>query len=363
MKLKRNIIAYAGLGILAAAAFCAGGCGRREAPLPEPTPAPPVIAESDSLRRMAFPTERKLGSDWDTTGALQPTASGRPESALFGSVRTKRVGKQFLPSFHEGVDIAPLNRDSRGRPLDSIYAAADGRVAYVNRIGGNSNYGKYIVLAHASTIGQLYTLYAHMSQIASGVKADQPVRVGDILGVMGNTSSSPIPPSRAHLHFEIGLMVNAQYDRWYRAQKLKPDHGIYNGGNLIGIDPLAVFQAQQEDPEFMFVTYLDTIPRAFEVVLATSHLPDFFRRYPRLWEGPVFNGRGVVMAVSENGLPLRGWNTGEADLAELGKKKWRVRKVDADALGRNGCRLVVKRQGTWVLGVRGKKWLKILAYP
>ncbi len=363
MKLKRNMIVHASLGILAFVSLCAGGCGSREAPLPKAFPAPMVITESNSLRRMTFPTDRKLIFGRDNIGAFQPTASGRPESALFGSVRTKKVGKHFLPSFHEGIDIAPLNKDSRGRALDSIHAAADGVVAYANRIAGNSNYGKYIVLAHTSTVGRIYTLYAHMSQIAPNVKARQPVQAGDILGVMGNTSSYPIPLRRSHLHFEIGLMMNTRFDRWYRAQKLKPDHGIYNGGNLIGIDPLVVFLVQQEDPEFMFVTYLDTIPRAFEVVLATPHGLDFFRRYPRLWEGPVFNGRALVMAVSENGLPLRGWNAAEPDLAQLGKKKWRVRKVDSDALGRNGCRLVVKRQGTWVLGVRGKKWLKILAYP
>ncbi len=363
MKFKRNIIIHVSLGILTSVVLGAGGCAKREVPLPKPSPAPMVVAESDSLRRMTFPTDRKSVSDWDSADAFQPTASGRPESALFGSVRTRKVGKRFLASFHEGIDIAPLRRDSRGRALDSIYASADGVVAYANRVAGNSSYGKYIVLTHTSTIGQIYTLYAHLSQLAPEVKAGQPAQAGDILGIMGNTASYQIPTGRSHLHFEIGLMMNAHYDCWYRAQNLKPDHGIYNGGNLIGIDPLLVFQGQRDDPDFVFMTYLDTIPRAFELLLVTAHALDFFQRYPRLWEGAAFNGCALVMALSENGLPLCGWNATEQDMAELSRNKWLVRKVDADALGRNGCRLVVCRDGHWTLGAAGEQWLKIMAYP
>ncbi len=350
-----------GLALTAAAALCAAGCGRRATP---PPPAPSaVLAEPDSLRRLTFPTDRQAADDWDAPDTFQPTASGRPESALFGSIRSQWVGRRLRPSFHEGMDIAPQARDARGWALDSVRAAADGTVAYVNRAGGNSNYGKYIVLAHPSTIGELYTLSAHLAEIAPGLRAGQPVRAGEVLGRMGHTSSALIPPARAHLHFEIALMANARFDRWYRARKLKPDHGNFHGHNLIGMDPLAVYRGQQEDPDFTFLEHLAAIPRAFELVLATARLPDFFRRYPRLWAGAPFSGRGVVLAASENGLPLGGWNAGDAELAELGKQPWRVRKVDADILGRNGCRLVVRRDGNWTLGPAGERWLEILAYP
>jgi len=39
------------------------------------------------------------------------------------------------------------------------------------------------------------------------------------------------------------------------------------------------------------------------------------------------------------------------------------RNVNAEALGRNGCHLIVSRQGTWVLSSGGERWLEILAYP
>lgn len=363
MRLERTDIRRAWLALAAAAALWAGGCGRREAPAPEPASKPPAAVEPESLRRMRFPTDQNLLAEGANAGVFQPTASGRPESGTFGSVRTEQIGKALLPSFHEGLDIAPLQKDRRGQALDSVQAVADGEVAYVNRIAGNSNYGKYVILAHDSTVGKIYTLYAHLADVAPGLQAGRPARAGDVVGIMGHSSSSPIPVARSHVHFEIGLMANAHYAAWYRAQKLKPDHGNYNGGNLIGIDPLAVFRGQRADPEFRFAAYLETIPRAFELVLASPHALDFFRRHPALWDGAAFGGRALVLAVSENGLPLRGWNAAEADLAELGKRKWLVRKVQLAALGRNGCRLVVNRKGNWTLGSAGERWLEILLYP
>ncbi|MBU4199204.1 MAG: M23 family metallopeptidase [Verrucomicrobia bacterium] len=352
-------------GVLATALVCAGGCARQETPALEPPAASALTnsVEPDSLRKMAYPTDRKSLAAREDSGDFRPTASGRIESALYGSVRTERNGKGLAPSFHEGIDIAPLNTDAHGRPQDAIAAVADGTVAYANRVVGNSNYGKYVVLRHASSLGELYTLYAHLAQIAPGVKAGQAVKAGAILGIMGNTSSSPIPMARAHLHFELGFMVNAHYDRWYHAQKLKPDHGIFNGGNLLGLDPLAVFERQKEDPAFTFAEYLKTILPAFEIVLFVPRRPDYFRRYPALWDGPAFSGRAMVLAVSENGLPLRGWNAAEPDRQEQGKKKWRIRNMNAAALGRNGCRLIVCRRRTWTLSAAGEKWLEILTYP
>lgn len=365
MHLNWNMAIGLRAGILAAALAYVCGCARQEAPAPEPPEAPALTnnVDTDSLRKMGYPTDRKSLAVREDSGDFRPTASGRIESALYGSVRTERNGKGLIPSFHEGIDIAPLHTNDRGRPQDTVMAVADGTVAYANRIAGNSNYGKYVVLRHASSLGALYTLYAHLAQIATGVKAGQAVKTGDSLGIIGNTSSSPIPMARAHLHFELGFMANAHYDQWYHAHKLKPDHGIFNGGNLLGIDPLAVFERQQEDAAFTFTEYFKTIPPAFEIVLVTLRCPDYFRRYPTLWDGPAFGGRGIVLAVSENGLPLRGWNAVEPDMQEQGKNQWRIRNVNAAALGRNGCRLIVCRRGIWTLSAAGEQWLEILTYP
>src|SRR5450432_245601 len=50
--------------------------------------------------------------------------------------------------FHEGIDIRPLHRDARGEPLDEVRAIADGKVVYVSRAAGDSNYGRYVVVEH-----------------------------------------------------------------------------------------------------------------------------------------------------------------------------------------------------------------------
>ncbi|NLB60415.1 MAG: M23 family metallopeptidase, partial [Lentisphaerae bacterium] len=157
-------------GLLAGLLFTTG-CARRE-PAP-PTSCVPRIVEPASLQQMRYPTARDWLAGPERSAAFQPTASGRPESALYGSVRTVQLGRRWVASFHEGVDIAPLHRDRLGRPCDTIHAVAEGRVAYLNRLAGQSSYGKYVVLVHASSVGELYTLYAHLAHITPTLQTGQ----------------------------------------------------------------------------------------------------------------------------------------------------------------------------------------------
>jgi hypothetical protein len=243
-------------------------------------------------------------------------------------------------------------------------AAADGQVAYVNRYSGNSNYGKYIVLSHGTGPLRVYTLYAHLAEIGPGIRKGASVEQGNILGIMGSTSSVRIPSANAHLHFEVGLMLNSRFNLWFKRQKLTPDHGLFNGWNLIGIDPLAVYEKQEEnvENEYDLYAHLAEIPRAFELVLKTPRQLDFFRRYPDLWHGAEFDGGVMCVSCSENGLPLSGRRASEKEIAGLGRKKHAVCGVDRAVLGRNGCRLVVNENGTWRLGAEGKKWLSMLVF-
>jgi hypothetical protein len=36
--------------------------------------------------------------------------------------------------------------------------------------------------------------------------------------------------------------------------------------------------------------------------------------------------------------------------------------VEEEVLGRNGCRLIVRQNGRWVLGSKGERWQEILRY-
>jgi len=315
---------------------------------------------TNPFRELAFPSDQVL--DRNDPDVFQPTASGRPESALFGSVRTANYGKGLAASFHEGVDIAAGQRDAAGRPQDAVYAVASGAVAYANTIAGNSNYGKYVVLTHACPSGLVYTLYAHLAAIAPSVIRGRSVKAGDVLGIIGHTANPPIPLTQAHLHFEVGLILNAHFSQWYRAQKLKHGHGNFNGWNLLGVDPLAVFERQRQLPDFDFFQHIADLPAAFEIVLSVRHKPDYFNRYACLWEGAPYRGVGLHLAVSEDGLPLKGRNATEAERQLLGAHKSAVLRVDPAALGRNGSHLVVSRKGLWRLGREGEKWRDILMY-
>ena len=341
----------------------------RQEPTPEPAPAPvpptlpqPPQPQPSAFERMTFPTDRDLVSDRNRPGAFMPTNPERPESALFGSVRTAASRQGEVASFHEGIDIAPVRRDRKGRPLDSVYAVAAGRIAYINRAEGNSNYGKYVVLLHSDPVGSVYSLYAHLSIVDSELKAGQEINAGAVLGTMGHTSNHGIPLERAHVHVEIGLINNARFQQWFKAQKLKPDHGAYNGWNLLAVDSLDVFEKQRNTKDFNFRGYLAGVPVAFELALNVRKLPDFFERYPKLWTGPAYAGGAVVVRCSEDGLPLVGRNATEAERARLPGQPAIVLAVDDAVLGRNGMHIVGRSNGGWVLASGSKRWLEILTY-
>ncbi len=325
------------------------------APEPAPTVPPGLV--------YAYPTDQRNLHDTESFEVYQPTAAGRVKSALYGSVRTVQRGGRLSPSFHAGLDIAAMRRDRRGRPLDEIYAVSDGKVAYINPIAGNSNYGIYVVLVHPDPMGDIYTLYAHLARVHDGLGIGRAVQRGDVLGVMGNTSSGGgIPMHRAHLHFEIGLINNMRFHSWYRKQNQIPDHGTYHGHNLTAINPLAVYGQGGEDIVFSMLDHLREEPPAFKLVFRQPKQLDYFNRYPALWESPPYEGGAMTVSVSEGGVVLRGRSATPDEIEALGGRTPHVLFVDEDVLGRNGRRLIVRRGGQWQLGRNGERWLEIFTY-
>lgn len=292
-----------------------------------------------------------------------PTASGNPESGLYGSVRTGQYGNRMLPRFHEGIDIAPVARDRQGRPTDEILAAADGKVAMISRAAGNSDYGIYIVLIHEDPVGTFYTLYAHMASVDPALREGMPVSAGTRLGVMGNTALTPIPMSRAHLHFEIGLMANAQFLTWPKLPKKQTPGGLCNGQNLWGLDPLAVFREFEiTGGRFTLLEHIRRIPVAVELVVRVRQLPDFFQRHSALWSGPSDFSGAMVISLQEGGVPIGGRPADGDEAARLGGAAHAVLRVDEQVLGRNGRRIVLQRNDRWVLGSNGETWLDLLLH-
>ncbi len=338
-----------------------------QAPEEPPPPPPPV------WQNLAHPTPQQNLLTPDMPGVLQPTGSGRLESAKFGSTRTNARG---LPAFHEGVDIAATQRDRRGEPTDPVFAVADGRVAFVNSVGGKSSYGKYVILEHSDpSLGAIpkrdgsaepatvYTLYAHLADVRFGIRPGHAVRAGDEIATLGHTSNTqpPIPVERSHLHWEVGVLLNSRYEIKHREEKLLPDFGNYHGNNLFAFDVLDFYAAHVRDTNLTMASYLAAVPAACDVVLRGKY-PDYFRRFPALWKGAPHDGGPIRLALSESGAPLSGRNANAAEIALLGNQRQAVVKVYPEVLGRNGRAYVAQSGGKWQFTEKGRQWANVLFY-
>ena len=326
----------------------------------EPEPAETPIMTPGL--QITFPTPQHRLDDTNNPKVFMPTESGKIESAWYGSTRTRKFGKLFLPAFHEGVDIAPTERDSKGRAKDPVFAAADGRVGYVSRIAGNSSYGIYVVLLHKDIIGEYYTLYAHLASAVSGLKEGDAVSRGAEIGRMGNTSTMGIPVQRSHLHFEFGTILNDRFSGWFRKEKLKPFHGNMHGYNLAGLNPMDLFPYMTNGQNFVLQQYITNCPAAFQLIVPITEKPDYYCRYPTLWIGGELSTGAMVVDVSEGKVPLQARSATEEEAVAIQKHKPRVLKVFPEVLGRNGSRLIVEHDGNWTLGRNGEQWLDILLY-
>jgi murein DD-endopeptidase MepM/ murein hydrolase activator NlpD len=93
---------------------------------------------------------------------------------------------------HQGLDFNP----GVGAPIQSI---ADGVVTVASE-GGNS-LGVYMVIEHQINGETVSSAYAHMISGSMLFNVGDTVKVGDIIGKVGDTGMSTGP----HLHFEIRL--------------------------------------------------------------------------------------------------------------------------------------------------------------
>lgn len=321
-----------------------------------------------ALASLVFPTPREDLFDEAITNAFIATNASVPETALYGSARTGTDGR---PRFHKGIDIAPvLPRARNGEPTDPVRAIADGSVLYVNRIPGNSSYGCYVVLLHHDPVGEVYSLYAHLASVRSGLRTGDTVKLGEEIGVLGRTAIAPIKSWNAHLHFETGLMHSSRFAQWEKDTKQKPLRGNGHGWNLLAADPREVLRMASAQPgSFSLLAYLQARRPACTLVLHAAAEPDYFRRYAPLWSGaPVpRGGADIVLGLTDSGLILTGrLATAEESvrLAALSGKGARVAVLDAnpELLGRNGMRIVVQDKGEWRFGTNpvAQRWLELL---
>jgi hypothetical protein len=281
---------------------------------------------------------------------LQHAGSGDPESGGFGGVRTG--GSHF----HEGIDIAAYGRDRRGEPTDEIYAAMTGVVRHINSAAGDSGYGRYIVLEHPDQTPGVYTLYAHLARIAPGLRTGLPVTRGQVIGTMGHSSGGySIPKERSHLHFEIGVMMTRDFQTWFGRRKFggPNEQGLWNGMNLMGIDPLDFLNKWRAKRVNTFRDYFAQMDPVVTVRIATLRTPDFIMRYPSLLtkELPLGPVAGWELKCGWTGVPVAWTPLSVSEVIGLPRDQPRITAVNAEALRRQRSKSVaVSRGGGWMPG-------------
>ncbi len=326
-------------------AFLAGGLGAAAQPFHLPT-ANHAIFERGAEEQFFVGT---VGKPW-TTGT-------------FGCVRTD--GRQF----HEGLDIRCLQRDAHGEPTDPVHATTDGVVAYFNSKSALSNYGKYIVLRHRVEGLEIYSLYAHLSEIRPGLAPGQPVRTGEVIARMGRTSNTRqgISKDRAHVHFELNLLVNERFAAWFKSRHRgeRNDHGEWNGHNLLGFDPAQVFHQEAALGEkFSLLNQLRAQTELCRVLVRKTDFP-WLRRYPAfVMRNPRAEKEGVAgyeLALNFNGIAFQAIPRAASEIR--GKDRFQLLSVNTVEAEAHGCRrLVIHRGSRWQLGKSGVELLDLMTF-
>ena len=203
----------------------------------------------------------------------------------YGFVRNgmqTRWGILYL-RFHEGIDIRPLRRNRNGEPLDEVRSPADGTVVHASNVSRHSSYGRYVVIEHWWRGSPFYTLLAHLNTV--DVAVGQEVRRGDRIGLLGYTGVG-INRTRAHVHFEINLLLNQNFQQCYAKHfpSEQNRHGIFNGLNLAGADVAELFLKLEEDPSYSVRELVQDTPGFFAVTVPANGMLDILWRYP--WLSP-----------------------------------------------------------------------------
>lgn len=290
-----------------------------------------------------------------------PTEPDKPwTSGSFGCVR------DYGHRMHEGLDIRHLQTDRRGEPTDPVMATADGTVMYISTRPSLSNYGNYVVIRHVIEGIEIYSLYAHLSAVRPGLKPGEQVKAGEIIATMGRTSNAEtIGKWRAHVHFELNVLVNDNFASWWRraSPRERNDHGEWNGQNLNGLDVRQIL-LQEKTGKFDLLNFLSSQTELCKVVVRATNFP-YLRRYPMLvLKNPVAEREGVAgyeVSLNFNGVAFALMPVAASEIK--GSGRFQLLEVNGPEALANPCRnLVTRHGGRWQLGNEGLRELELLTY-
>ena len=289
---------------------------------------------------------------------------GKPwTSGMFGCVRSG--GWQL----HEGLDIRCLQRDKRGEPADPIMATADGQAVYINARPSLSNFGKYVVLRHVIDGIEIYSTYAHLSEIRTDLKSGQRVKSGETIAIMGRTANTrqSISKDRAHVHFELNLFINDRFPGWYKKTfpTQRNDHGTWNGQNLVGLDPRPILLEQHgQGSKFNLLRFIRSQTELCRVIVRATNFPWLNRYRALVRPNPRVEKEGVAgyeIALNFNAVPFELIPRAASEIK--GRSKFQLLSVNEAEQRKNPCRqLVTKRGSRWELTTQGQNVLSLLTY-
>jgi murein DD-endopeptidase MepM/ murein hydrolase activator NlpD len=292
-----------------------------------------------------------------------PTAPDKPwTSGSFGCVRDS--GRRL----HEGLDILHLQTGKRGEPTDPVMATADGTVVYFSSKPSLSNYGNYLVIRHVIEGIEVYSLYAHLSAVQTGLKIGQQIKAGEIIGTMGRTSNAEtIAKDRAHVHFELDLLANDNFAGWFKTASPgeRNEHGEWNGQNLYGLDVRDILLREHNtNANFNLLNFLRGQMELCRVLVRATNFP-YLKRYPMLiLKNPVAEKEGVAgyeIALNYNGLAFALMPRAASEIKS--RAKFQLLSVNEAEERANPCRhLLVQRNGHWELANEGLRELGLLTY-
>ncbi len=204
-----------------------------------------VLPTANRACSTAPPTGSTKGSTRPSTACAR--RSGRAASTGSSATPSRRSSAGGPSAASTRASTSPRSSATRpASPVDVGRRHRRGRVAYANHGAGASSYGKYVVVEHDWSDSPVYSLYAHLSDVA--VAEGETVAQGDRLGTMGYTGRGlgPRPgprPPRDRLH---GQPARAAVVRGVlRRLDL---HGRFFGTNLAGVPPADLYLALADEP-------------------------------------------------------------------------------------------------------------------
>lgn len=164
----------------------AGSSGEKEADNKVPEKATPADTGQVNTTTIPVSTDRGWGDP-----VANPRIRRNSPSNLFGKVRRDANGN---PRNHQGFDYyAPIGT--------AVMSVGDGVVHTIEY--GHSAYGINVTIRHSRDNGYVFSFYAHLNDICSGIKKGKFVEKGEIIGHAGTTGNAKgFKGEDQHLHFE-----------------------------------------------------------------------------------------------------------------------------------------------------------------